>query len=180
MRWNDFPRSLVFGAVAAAGYAPFALLSAPWLDARAALVVYALSAVPIYLAGLGDGRRRSFGAALGAGGLIALALLLGPTPREAIVAATLALSVARSAWLYRRASARAVAIELALGVGGLAVADGLVGGSTLSAVLAIWGFYLVQSVFFVIGGAGSERRRSSLDPFDEARERANRLMDAIG
>ena len=58
MRWNDFTRSLLFGAVAAAAFVPFAMVAAPLLGWSGALAAYAVVSASAYLAGLGASRRQ--------------------------------------------------------------------------------------------------------------------------
>ena len=178
MRWNSFARSLLFAGVAAAGYAPFSLAVAPWLGAGAALAAYAVLAVAVYTAGLGSTLRHGVGAALWAGLLGAGVLAATSSPREGVVAAALILSFCRSGVLYRAPFARALVLEGVLLVGGLGLAGHLMGPSTLSAILAVWGFFLVQSVFFLVAGERGERSRAeAFDPFERARSRALSILE---
>ena len=97
MGWNRFSGSLAFGAVAAAGYAPFALLFAPHLGSGAALGCYALLSVSVYAGGLGATRRQGIGAALLAGALGCAVLLVAPSARDLVLAAALILGLVRNA-----------------------------------------------------------------------------------
>lgn len=181
MRWGDFSRSVLFGAVAAAAFAPFALTVGPLLGGQWVLVGFAALVVPLYLTGLGDTRRRGVAAAVFASALIAMIAIFDTTPRDALVAVALALGLARSGLAHPGSFVRAVVVESLLLVGGLSVSSALVGNSTLSVVLAIWGFFLVQSVFFLLAAARSTVPRGLVDPFDEARDRANAILDdALG
>ena len=47
-------------------------------------------------------------------------------------------------------------LEALLLFGGLALARQLIGPSMLSLVLAVWGFFLVQSVFFLVSGVAEK------------------------
>jgi hypothetical protein len=181
MRWNGFGASVLFAAVAAAGFAPFALAVAPWYGTQWALVGYAMLVVPAYLFGIGDSRRRGCGAALLATALGAAVAALDPTPREALLGAAGLLALARSGVAYPGAFGRAVAVELGLGAVALAVAHFLIGGSVLSIVLSIWGFFLVHSAYFALPGAGARgaSARASRDPFEDARDRAHAILDAV-
>jgi hypothetical protein len=177
MRWNGFSRSVLFGAAAAAAFAPVALTLSPWLGVQWSLVVFAALAVPLYLTGLGDTRRRGVTAALFAMLGIAGVGVLGATPREALVAAAVVLGLARSGLAYPGPFVRSAVLESALLAGGLMVANVLIGSSTLSVVLAVWGFFLVQSFFFLVVGARPIAAPRRVDPFDEARDRAIAIMD---
>ena len=177
MRWGSFSRSALFGAVAAAAVAPFLLTLGPWLGVQWALVGFAALVIPLYLTGLGDTRRRGMAAAVFGSALIAAIAILDPTPRDALVAMALVLGLARSGLAYPGSFVRSAIVELLLQVGGLSVAATLIGSSTLSVVLAIWGFFLVQSVFFLLSATRSSAPRGEVDPFDEARDRAIAILD---
>jgi len=178
MRWDGFGRSLLFAAVAAAGFLPFAIAVAPLLGWSASLAAYAWLAVAVHLAGIGATRRQGLaaaGATLVGGAVIAS---LAPGPRDAILAAALVLGLCRSGLLYRARFARSVAWEAILLGTGLALAGSVLCGTTFSAVLAVWAFFLVQSVFFAVGGVRERREaRVDLDPFEVARDRTRALID---
>jgi hypothetical protein len=68
--------------------------------------------------------------------------------------------------------------ETCLLAGGLGLARFLAGPDTLQVAFAIWGFFLVQSFFFLLGGVAERAERpSGLDPFEVARARAVALME---
>jgi hypothetical protein len=95
---------------------------------------------------------------------------------ELAIAFAAMLGIARSACLYPAAPARAVLRELVLLVGGLLFARFLIGAAVPSTALALWGFFLVQSCFFLIAGAPQRAPVGQLDPFDEAHRRALNLL----
>jgi hypothetical protein len=178
MRWNDFGRSLVFGAAAAAGFVPFAILAAPSLGRGGALVAYAVLCAAVYLAGIGAGRRQGVTAGLLVAGGGAAAALLAPDPHDALLTTAMLFGLCRSGLLYRSRFARALLLEAVLVGAGIGVAGQLLAGSTFSAVLAIWAFFLVQSVFFLVGGVEPRREeRGELDPFEAARARVVELLE---
>lgn len=179
MRWGTFSQSVLFGAVAAAAFAPFALIFSPWFGVQWALVGFAAGVIPFYLTGLGNTRRRGFAAALFASALIAAIAIFDAAPREALVGVALALGLARSGLAHPGAFVRSVLVESLLLVVGLSVAATLIGGSTLSVVLAIWAFFLVQSVFFLVSRTNSMAECELVDPFDEARDRAIAILDDV-
>jgi hypothetical protein len=178
MSWNDFGRSLLFGAVAAAAFVPFAIVAAPHLGWGGTLAAYAVASASAYLVGLGATRRQGLGAGLLVGLLGTGVALAAPTSRDAILAAALLLGLCRSGLLYRTRFARAVVLEGVLLCAGLGIAGHLLTSSTFSAVLAVWAFFLVQSVFFLVGGVEARREEArDVDPFDAARARAVELME---
>jgi hypothetical protein len=178
MRWNDFTRSLLFGAVAAAAFVPFVVLAAPVLGWSDALAAYAVISASAYLAGLGASRRQGLGAGLLLGLLGTGIALAAPTARDSVLAAALLLGLCRSGMLYRTRFARALLLEGVLLCAGLGVAGHLLAGSTFSAVLAVWAFYLVQSVFFLVSGVETRREGAGDgDAFEAARARALELLE---
>jgi len=178
MRWNDFGRSLLFGAVAAAAFVPFAIAATPLLGWGGVLVAYAVASASAYLAGLGATRRQGLAAGLLVGLLGAGVALAAPAPRDAILAAALLLGLCRSGLLYRARFARALVLEGVLLCAGLGLAGHLLTGSTFSAVLAVWAFFLVQSIFFLVGGVETRREDPrDTDPFDAARARAVEILE---
>lgn len=181
MRWNSFARSLVFAALAAAGVVPWLVLARPLLGGGRALGFYLVGATAFYLGGLGPERRHRV-AIIVVTALAGCALaLFTRTPTELVLGLGALLATGRSAFLYRtpRApAARAVVVEFLLIGTGLVFARFLAGPSPLAVMLALWGFFLVQSGYFLVAGirarAGSGRHP---DAFEETRLRALALLD---
>jgi hypothetical protein len=181
MRWNTFARSALFAAVAAAAWLPWALVVVPVLGVWHARALYLILATAAYVAGLSTRRARAVPIAalilmLGGG----IAIVATSTTALAVGLAVL-LGGARSGVLYRASPVRAVATEALLVVAGLLFARFLGGFGLVATALAIWGFLLVQSVFFLVGGV---RLRPIVergaDPFEEAHKRALVLLDRTG
>jgi hypothetical protein len=177
MRWDGFSRSVAFGAAAAAAYVPFALAIGPALGRQGALFAFLALLIPFYLTGIGLTRRRGVAAAVLATGIIVATTVSYATVREGLVVVALALGLARSGLAQPGTFVRSVVLETLLFVGGLSVASVLVGSSTLSVAIALWGFFLVQSVFFLVAGPRSSSSQGSIDPFDEAHDRATAILD---
>jgi hypothetical protein len=179
MRWNGTTRSALFAAAAGVGVAVWLLAAGPVLGGRRALTV-ALALLPAtYLSGLaprGAARLRVTAAATALGGLIGLT---GATLGELALALGVLLGVLRSGVVYRLEAGRATLAEVVLVGGGLLFARFLAGPSALSIGLAVWGFFLVQSAFFLIGGT-RERSPAERDPFDDALRRATAVLDGEG
>jgi hypothetical protein len=84
----------------------------------------------------------------------------------------------RSGFLFSMKSARALVTETGLLAAGLAMAYVLAGWGVLSMALATWGFFLVQSLYFLVGGTGQRAGKAEdIDPFEKAHKQAARLMD---
>lgn len=176
IRWNGFGRSIAFAAAAGAGLLVTQPLWAAIVGPPAALRLYLVGAAVLYVAGLAARPGAALAAAaLGTGlGVGVLALPLG-VPGTAVAAAAIVAGI-RSGLLYRARPLRAWAAEAGLGVGGLGLAQLLSGGSLVSISLAVWGYFLVQSVFFLIGGVTARRPEGPIDPFDRARAQLLALL----
>jgi hypothetical protein len=177
-RIDSFGRSAVFAAVAALGWIPWLVVVGAVVGGPAARALYLVAVTAVYAGGLGRGAGRR-GAALlivaVAGGVMA-AIARGLP--ELCLGLAVVLGTVRSGFLHRMPSARAVAIETVLLVGGLVFVRFLAGGGPHGGALALWGFYLVQSCFFLVGGV---RPRAAdgrpLDPFDDACARAAEVLE---
>jgi hypothetical protein len=181
MRWNGLGRSLLFGACAAAAYVPFAIIATPLFGWSGSLAAYALLSAAVYLAGLGATLRQGLAASLLLGLGVGAVAFVAPSDRDVVLAAALALGLLRSGLLYRSRFARAVALEGALTCGGLVIAGQIFDGSVLSTALALWTFYLVQSVYFAVPGIAARRDcPDGVDPFDSAHARALAVLDDVG
>jgi hypothetical protein len=176
MRWNSFSGTLVFAALAAVGLPAAVLVLGPGLGAQTAVSLYVVASACLYLVGCAPRRRWGLAAAIPAAGAGAVILLVAPRPEQAAVLSALMIAVCRSGLLYRSRPGRALLAELLLTGIGLAVAHLLWGPGLLSAALALWGYYLVQSVFFLIGGVQARRPSPEDDPFELARSRLLALL----
>jgi len=177
MRWNGFGSSLVFAAVGAAGLALAALVLVPPLHLRTLVAVYAVAAASLYVMGIAPSRARGLAAGALASALGVGLLLLPLRLPGLLIGAALVVSLCRSGFLYRSRPLRAVALEAALCGGGLALASLLAEGGVASLALGFWGYFLVQSVFFVIGGVAPREQETPPDPFDRARASLLALLD---
>ena len=178
MRMGTFSGSLVYGVVAALGAIPYLMVTRPIFGASTSLATCYMVAVVVYVIAIAPGWSRgirigALAAALGTG-----IVLLAPGPTVALAGALVLLGLMRSGFLFRAKPARALLIELAVLGGGLALAYGLAGAGPLSLALAIWGFFLVQSTYFLLGGVRQrEEPKTKMDPFEQACQQASRLMD---
>jgi hypothetical protein len=176
IRVRTFGRGVAFAAVAALGWIPWAVVSSPLLGGGGALAVYLVGALTSYVAALGERLRPG---AVGAAGFAACGagVLAGASAELAIALAAL-LGLFRSGVVYGPASARALALEVVLLGGGLVFARFLAAPSLLHISLAIWGFFLIQSFYFVRPGATVPSDvASDRDGFETAYRRASELVE---
>jgi hypothetical protein len=181
MRIDTFGRSLGFAAAAAvAAPAVWHLTGHP---ASLHLTWVVLSAA--YAFGLArqrgaERRARGLFAASAVGGVGVFAALAGFGSAGVAVATTAALGCLRASWLHPGRGARGWWVEAALGVGALALAGFMlrsVSGDPTAVVAAIWGYWLVQSLYFLAPGSFRERAPTGRDGFEEARRRLLALLD---
>jgi hypothetical protein len=177
MRADGFGRSLAFAAIAGVAWPAFALVAGPILGMRAALALYLVMGAAVYAGGLATSRVRAIGAALVAAAIGAAFACAGLDLGAVALGAAVGLGVARSGVVHRANAARALAVEALLLGGGLALARFLASPTLLGTALAIWGFGLVQSAFFAIGGVRERSGESGgPDRFERARRRAVELL----
>src|SRR5262245_26025495 len=177
-RVATFGGSAVFAALAAAGWLPWLVLVGPVLGARTALGLYLVLVTAAYLAGVAPRRASGLSAAVMAVVAGVVLIVLARATAELALGLGVVLGVGRSVVLYRARPARALATEAVLVGGGLLFARALAAPSAGGVMLALWGFFLVQSLFFLIGGiAPRPDDPGRRDPFEEAYARAMALAD---
>jgi hypothetical protein len=177
MSTAGFARTLAFGAVGALALPVAVLVLAPALPAAWAATFFSAAAAIVYAAGLAEGHRARVAAAAGAFAIVAASGWLAEHPRELLAGAALAVALVRGALHRPTPLGRALVLELLLGAGGLAAAAALAGTSLLGWALAFWAWFLVQSVFFLVGGPRRAMRGS--EPRQDAFERARRELEAL-
>ena len=178
MPWNTFARSAVYAAVAAAAWLPWAILAGPLLGWWPTRAIYLIAVTAVYAGGLARRRARALPLVVIVAAAGSLAALLAASTAELAIALAVLLALARSGFLYRASPARALVTEAILISAGLLFARYLGGFTLLSTALALWGFLLVQSVFFLIGGVRPRPLVEAVaDPFEEAHRRALALLD---
>jgi hypothetical protein len=76
-----------------------------------------------------------------------------------------------------RPLAKTFAAELAVCLGGGSLVAYFAPYSTVTWAMGIWMFFLVQSLYFVlVGDMDDEKEKLALDPFEQARRQAERLL----
>jgi len=175
--FDSFVGTLLFGALAAAAWPAWALGLAA-LGFGTSLSGYLVGLSAVYVAGLAATPARALGAAFWTLGFGATIAFLARGPADVAVGAAIAIGLCRSGLLHARRPARALLLELLLFAGGLLAARTLAAPGLVGVSLAIWGFFLVQSIGFLIGGREPQRDvPAGLDPFDAARNQALELLE---
>ncbi len=177
LRWDSFGRSLVFAALAAAGLPVAVTFAGALFGNEGAARLYLIAAAGAYTIGsCGDRSHRVAALAFAAFAGVVLALLPLDLRATAVGAAGL-VAFARCVLLPDARTLRALAIEAVLGAAGLAAAAHFARGGLLALCLAVWGYFLVQSGYYLIGGSTLRAGAAARDPFDRARARLQRLLE---
>lgn len=175
--WNQFGRSLVFAILVSALYPIYESVAELLMGQRLAFATYLLATAAIYLLGIARRPAEGLAAAIATFGCGSFLLLAGATGTQLGLLTAVLIGVFRSGLLHRGAGAHDFGRKFSrefvfIGVG-LALAMYLVGGAFFPGALAFWGFYLVQSGFFLLGGeAALDRGQHTSNPGPDAFARA--------
>ena len=176
-RWNSFGGSILFAAAAGAGSLVATTILGPILGVSSVVSGYAVATATLFAIGIAPGRAGAVAAGALASVLGALLLLLPIGVHATVAGAAAIVAVCRSGLLYRSRPLRAILLEAALLVAGLGLAQLAMGRGVASLALATWGYFLVQSLFFLVGGVASRPSPDAdVDPFDRARSRLQELL----
>jgi hypothetical protein len=181
MTCNTFLRSALFGVVVAAGSVPWLVVAGPLVGVYSARALYLIGATVAYVTLLSLRGKQRLRMALATALLSTVVAVAARSTAELSIGLALILGLTRSAFLYRKTPARAVVREAVLLTGGLVFARFLAGPALESTGLAIWGFLLVQSLFFLAPRATARSAAAPrIDPFEEAHRRALALLERTG
>lgn len=173
MRWNGFLGTLLFGALAAAS-----VLATGFLPLPGGLGVHLLLLACVYAIGLAPSAAGGARAALPISVLALGVWLASEHVAQVALGAALLVAVGRSVIVYRAPALRGLALESILIGAGLGLARGLLGPGVGSLALAVWGFFLVQSLYFWIPGIRTQDAvERDADPFERARRRLLRVLE---
>jgi len=179
MHCRTFCRSLIFAALAAALYLPVAVFVPMILGWKLTMFGYVAFVTGAYVAGIAPTLSR--GVRLGA--LASILVLVGSLwvrgPWSLFVAATIAIAVCRAGFLYTSKPGRALLAEVVIGTGALWLAEHLLTSVGAGVALALWGFFLVQSCYFLIGAIQPRVQKPDIDPFEAAHQRALAILEEV-
>lgn len=190
--WNRFGTSLLFALLVGSIYPVYLGMAELVLGRKLAFAAYVLTGAAIYLLGIARQPTLGLGAAFATFGSGALLLLVGGTGAQLVMLTGLLIGVFRSGLLHcanERGShgsfGRRFAREVVFIGGGLALAAYLSRGAMFPEALALWGFYLAQSGFFLLGGESARVRSERVpkpgpDPFAAAMKRAREVLAESG
>ncbi len=177
MSVRSFGGTIGFGLVAGIGFPGFAALCAPLIGSHAALRLYLALGAILYSALLGRDLRQRVSGAFGAALFVVPTALLTGEIASMAMAAALATAITRSWRSATNQLPRTIGIEAGLAVFGFAFVAALGGPGWVSISLAIWGWFLVQSLYFLVGGLSDAASHDAVDPFDLATQEVNRILE---
>jgi len=176
MRFDGFGRTLFFGFMSALGLPAAWVLLGPLFGGRVVVTGYLAGVAILYAAGIAPPWRRGLPVALLVGVLAAPLFLAADSLAQVGVLAALLAALCRGTLLRRERQVRGLAIEAGLTLFGLGLAGLLAGPGPAGIALGIWGYFLIQSLFFLIEPRPTGALRERPDPFDEASTRLRRLL----
>jgi len=171
-----FVRGLLLAAATALGWPPWALCVAPLIGYSAASRLYLAAVTTLWTVATTPSRQRRLPLAVLAGTAALAVAILARGAGELAVGLAAVVGLARVT--PQRGEARALMAEILLLGGGLLFARFLAAPSLLSLSLALWGFLLVQSLYFLAGATQRGIPASHTDPFEEAHRRAMALIES--
>jgi hypothetical protein len=174
---NGFGRTIGFGVAAAVSLVFVQHLGAAWLGSASVAALHGAACVVVYTGLLAETRRaalRNMGAAL-LGTLVIL--VLAGSQGTVWIGFALVLAFVRSAVAHGVRSTRVAVIEACLLLAGFAMAQWLSGPGWTGQAFGLWGFALVQSLYFLIPSGGRRAHVSiERDPFDRAMHELSNLL----
>jgi hypothetical protein len=177
MRRQTLMSSLCFAAVVALGLVPCLLLSQSYLGSRLALSLYTLGSAALYIYWLAPNAARGLRAAVVASGLLFGVLHMAGSRHELLGGAAVVIALSRSGILYRSNFYRALLLEVTLLGGSLWFAFELAAASYWSMAWSLWGFYLVQSLYPLVGARERQPDSVSGDAFNDAHNSALAILE---
>lgn len=174
----------LFLALAVASSLPATvLIFGPAIGRTEAIAAHWVLGATAWVAWLAPTTRKAWAA--GAFTLLAGVSLIGasgaahaPGVEALAILMTFVLAVARSVALQRVGWMRGLVAEVVLGCGAVMLASWLAGPSILSAMAALWGFWLVQGLHPLLPGLTARGSvAGSGDPFDQAAARLASLLE---
>lgn len=178
MKIDSFFSSILFGAVAAVGVVFAQHLFSPVLGSATVQTLYLALAMVVYAALIASSLRNRLGklAVAGLGALFVLGMASGT--HAIAIGLTIVLSLVRSGFDRESRTPRGWCAEGLLGVAALVFASVLYSPSWLGSAAGLWGYALVQSLYFQLPALRTRPRHSMTgDAFDRARERILVLLD---
>jgi len=179
MNEHGFGRTIGAGVAAALSLVFVQHLAAPWMGPASVATLHGAGCLVLYAAWLAPSRGAALRNTAVALAGVALILVVADSLETRWLGLALLLAFLRSGLHPSMRPARAVVVEVGLLGGGLAMAVWLAGAGWFGSALGLWGYALVQSLYFLVPGRDRARFQpaSDGDAFDRARDRLIDLLD---
>ena len=178
MMRHSFGRALGFAALAAALTFPVLVMGALAWGYDGSLAAYLLALAPLRTFSAAPDLRSGLRAGALTAGLSLGLLLVVDSVQAALLVALVILAIGRGLLSVSapRSLGRVLFVELLLGALSFGVFVTFRDQRLIGDALAIWGFFLVQSVFALVAYAPGARAAEPMDRFVAARAAAERLL----
>ena len=178
MKRASFGRGLGFAVLAGMLTFPVQLFGSLVFGYDGSLARLLLGLSPLSLLFCAPSWRAGISGTLLSGALACGVLLANPSLDVALLGALVILGLGRAVAYPTRSFARALALELTLGLISAALFASLSDGHLVGDAFAIWSFWLMQSAFALVARAAPARDVAAHDRFEDAAAQAYRLMQS--
>lgn len=176
MSRHSFGRALGFAAVSAALTFPALLLGAMLWGYDGSLALYMLGLAPLRTFSAAPELRAGLRAGIATAVLSVLLAIVVDSVQAALLATLVILAIGRGLLSTPRGLGRVLFMELLLGGVSFAVFIAFRDQHLIGDALAVWGFWLVQSVFALLAYTPVAREAEPVDRFVAAQTAAERLL----
>lgn len=176
LRIDRFAKGVLFAALAALVAVAGVVFAGPLVGAGPAIAGFFGALSLAWIFGAAPKASAGFLALLVAGPIVAFALLVWPAPTPMAVGVTALIGVARGVFLRRGPAARTVVVEGVVAVGSLGLASAFVPGGLTGLGLAVWSYFLVQSLPMLIAATREPAPSLEPDAFAAAMSRAEQVL----
>ncbi len=176
LRIDRFAKGVLFAALAALVAVAGVVFVGPIVGAGPAIAALFGALALAWIFAAAPKASSGFMALLVAGPIVALGLLAWPAPTPAAVGLTALIAVARGAFLRRGPVVRTVVVEGVVAIGSLGLAAAFVPGGLTGLGLAVWAYFLVQSLPLLTAASHEAAASAEPDAFVAAMNRAERIL----
>lgn len=177
LRIDRFAKGVIFAALAALAAVVGVVVLGPVAGVGGAISAVFGGLALAWLFCIAPRAAAGFKTVLFAGPLVAMGVLAMPHPTLIAVAATALIAVTRGVFFDEGSPARSTVVEVAVAAGALALASVFVPGGLTGLGLAVWAFFLVQSLPLLTAAAEPSPKAGGEGAFTAAMTRAERILD---
>jgi len=176
LRIDRFAKGLVFALLAALAAVAGVMVLGPVFGPGPSIAAVFGGLALAWIFAIAPRPAAGFKACLVVGPMVAFGLLVWPDPGLTAVALTAMIGISRGLFLRPGAPPRTVLVEGLVAVGSLGLASTFVPGGLTGLALAVWAYFLVQSLPLLTAAKASEAVAGEADAFASAMNRAERIL----